>query len=58
MNNLDHTDVWVRALKTAVVTFLAAWAISGNAMTKDALLAALAMAGTAVWNYLLQVAKH
>ncbi len=55
--NLDHKDVWIRAAKTAVVAFLATWAVSGNALTKDALVTALAAAGTAVWNYSLQLKK-
>jgi len=55
--NLDHLDVWVRAAKTAVVAFAAAWALSGNSVSKDALVAAGSAAGTAVLNYLLQVAR-
>jgi len=55
VSTLNHKDVWVRAAKTAVVAFLASWALSGNALTKDALVTAAAAAGTALWNYTLQV---
>lgn len=50
----DHLDVLKRTLKTAVVAFLAAWALSGNALTKDALVTAGTAAGTALLNYLIQ----
>lgn len=57
LRNLDHADVWARAVKTAVVAFGSAWALTGNAVSKDAVVAAGAAAGTAVLNYLLQVVK-
>lgn len=55
MKNLDHLDVLVRALKTLVQAFLAAWALTGNALTKDALVGAVAAAISAVVNYGLQL---
>ena len=57
LNNLDHKDVWVRALKTAAVAFLSAWGLTGNSISKDAIVSAGAAAGTALLNYLLQVVR-
>lgn len=57
LQNLNHLDVWVRAFKTALVAFLAAWALSGNSLTKDAVVSAGSAAGTALLNYFLQVAR-
>jgi uncharacterized membrane protein YgaE (UPF0421/DUF939 family) len=56
-SNLDHVDVLKRTLKTAVVAFLAAWALSGNSLSQDALVTAGTAAGTAVLNYLIQGTK-
>jgi uncharacterized membrane protein YgaE (UPF0421/DUF939 family) len=53
----DHLDILKRTLKTALVAFLAAWALSGNSLTKDALVTAGTAAGTAVLNYALQGLK-
>lgn len=57
MDNMNHKDVFIRSAKTAVQAFLAAWAVSGNKLTKDALLAAVAAAVAAVWNYGKQLSK-
>lgn len=51
----DHLDVIVRAAKTFVATFLAAWALTNNQTTKVALISAFSAGVTAVWNYSLQV---
>ena len=55
LKDLQHLDVWLRAAKTFVQAFLAAWAVTGNAVNKDVLLAALAAGLSAVWNYSKQV---
>jgi hypothetical protein len=52
--SLDHIDVLKRTLKTALVAFLASWALSGNSLSKDALVTAGTAAGTAVLNYIIQ----
>lgn len=56
-SNLDHKDVLVRTAKTAVAAFLAAWALSGNTLNKDALVTAGTAAITAVVNYIIQGVK-
>lgn len=50
-------DVVNRALKTFVEAFLASWALTGNAMTKNAIVGAAAAAIAAVWNAILQTKK-
>jgi uncharacterized membrane protein YgaE (UPF0421/DUF939 family) len=57
LTNLNHVDVWVRAFKTGLVAFLAAWALSGNSLSKDAVVSAGSAAGTAVLNYFLQLVR-
>lgn len=62
---LDHKDVWVRAIKTGAVVFLATLGASlanlaNMPSLSDAeklLLAALSAAGTAVLNYIIQVSQ-
>jgi hypothetical protein len=49
-------DIVVRALKTAVQTFLASWALSGNQLNKTALVAAAAAAVSAFWNFVVKTA--
>jgi uncharacterized membrane protein YgaE (UPF0421/DUF939 family) len=53
-SNLDHKDVLIRTLKTAVAAFLAAWALSGNTLSEDALVTAGTATITAVINYIIQ----
>jgi hypothetical protein len=55
--SLDHIDVLKRTLKTAAVAFLSTWALSGNSLTKDALVTAGTAAGTAILNYIIQGVK-
>lgn len=45
-------NVVERAVKTFVQAFLAAWLITGNALNKTALVAAVAAGVSAVWNSL------
>ena len=52
---MNYKDLATRAVKTFVQTFLATWAISGNALNKTALIAAAAAGVSAVWNTVLQV---
>lgn len=46
-------DIVVRAAKTFVQAFLATWAVTGNQVTRNALVAAVAAAVSAVWNVVL-----
>lgn len=70
MQNLDHKDVLIRTLKTAVATFLGvyvsaltnlfsllqAWNIDSLEKALVALIPAAASAAvTAIWNYILQI---
>lgn len=43
-------DVVIRALKTFVQAFLASWALTGNQLDKNVLVAAAAAGISAVWN--------
>lgn len=63
MKNLDHKDVWVRAIKTFGQGFIAALGASDLTSVnlssgKQLLLAAFAAGVAAVWNYVLQVASQ
>lgn len=66
---LNHKDVWIRALKTAIQAFVGVFAVSasdllntfqkggmgaGKAALVSLVSAAIAAAVSAVWNYLLQ----
>lgn len=47
-------DIAIRAGKTFVQSFLAAWALSGNQLNKTALVAALAAGISAAWNFVVK----
>lgn len=49
-------DIAIRAAKTFVQAFLAAWALSGNQLTKTALIAAAAAGISAAWNFVIKTA--
>jgi len=51
-------DVVIRAVKTFVQAFLAAWLLTGNSTDKNALLAAGAAGISAVWNIVVTGAKR
>lgn len=55
--SLDHKDVWIKAAKTAVQAGVAAFLLSPDPSSKDALVAVGAAVVSAVWNYVLQVVK-
>lgn len=48
-------DIIVRALKTFVQGALAAWAVTGNATTKEAAVGAVAAGISAVMNIFIQI---
>jgi len=54
---LDVKDIAVRAFKTFVQGALAAWAVTGNATTKEAAVGALAAGISAVMNLVLQARR-
>lgn len=49
---MDYRDLFERAAKTFVQAFLAAWALSGNQVSKTALVAAAAAGISAGWNFI------
>jgi hypothetical protein len=57
LTSLDHKDVLVRALKTAVAAFVATLLITSQPYSKQALIAATSAAATALLNYTLQLTK-
>lgn len=65
LNQLDHKDVWLRAVKTGLTVFVITLAgsfanLAALPSLNDAeklLIAALSAAGTAVLNYVIQIAK-
>lgn len=48
-----NKDILVRACKTFVQAFLAAWLVTGNELSKTALVGAAAAGVSAVWNFVL-----
>lgn len=56
MLHLLSNDVIVRAAKTFVQAFLAAWALTGNELSEVALLAGVAAGISAVWNFVIKTA--
>ena len=55
LKNLNHKDIFIRASKTALATFVATVIATNQPYSKQALVAAVSAAGTAVLNYILQV---
>lgn len=52
--NVNWKDVLVRAVKTAVQTYVAAWLLTQDPFTKASLIAPVAATVSAVWNVVAQ----
>ena len=52
---LAGNDIVVRAVKTFVQAFVAAWMVSGFVLDKSAVIAAAAAGISAVWNYVREL---
>lgn len=50
VSNIDWRDVAVRAIKTAVQTYIAAWALTQDPFSRAGLIAPVAATVSAVWN--------
>ncbi len=48
--NVDWKDVAIRAIKTAVQTYIAAWALTQDPFSQAGLIAPVAATVSAVWN--------
>lgn len=53
-DKVDWSDVAVRAIKTAVQTYIAAWALTQDPFSQAGLIAPLAATVSAVWNTISQ----
>ncbi len=53
-SKVDWKDVAVRAVKTAVQTYIAAWALTQDPLSKAGLIAPVAATVSAVWNVIAQ----
>jgi len=53
-DKVDWKDVAVRAIKTAVQTYIAAWALTQDPFSQAGLIAPLAATVSAVWNTISQ----
>jgi uncharacterized membrane protein len=49
-STIDWRDVAIRAIKTAVQTYIAAWALTQDPFSKSGLIAPVAGTVSAVWN--------
>lgn len=54
IKNVDIKDVAIRAIKTAVQTYIAAWALTQDPFSQAGLIAPLAATVSAVWNTISQ----
>lgn len=54
---VDWKDVSVRAIKTAVQTYIAAWALTQDPFSQAGLIAPVAATVSAVWNVIVQSIK-
>lgn len=54
IKNVDIKDVAVRAIKTAIQTYIAAWALTQDPFSKAGLIAPVAATVSAVWNTIAQ----
>lgn len=53
LSKVDWRDVAVRAIKTAVQTYIAAWALTQDPFSKAGLIAPVAATVSAVWNIIV-----
>lgn len=54
VSKIDWRDVAIRAIKTAVQTYIAAWALTQDPFSQAGLIAPLAATVSAVWNTISQ----
>lgn len=54
LQKVDWRDVAVRAIKTAVQTYIAAWALTQDPFSKAGIIAPVAATVSAVWNTISQ----
>ena len=54
LQKVDWKDVAVRAIKTAIQTYIAAWALTQDPFSKAGLIAPDAATVSAVWNTISQ----
>jgi len=50
LKSIDWADIAIRAIKTAIQTYLAAWLLTQDPFTKAGLTAPVAATVSAVWN--------